>query len=132
VVDETEIADLSTFNDYGACGIDPRLAVGEHDDAQSLADELLNAGFRGVISPNAALPGATNLTLFDERYEKVLLTGFTTWRNPDPTRRLACHLVAECGPPIDLITQTCHVGMPHDAYREHVRDAARATPRRAP
>jgi hypothetical protein len=125
VIDEHDVANLATFDAYEACGLVARIAVGDHSDAQALADELRASGFRGVLSPSAALPGATNLTLFDERYEKVLLTGYTEWRNPDPERRLPCHLVAECGPPIDLITVTCQIGMPHEAYRDHLRTHGR-------
>ncbi len=60
VVDETEIADLSTFLAYDQCGLDPRLAVGAHPEAQELADALIAAGYRGLLSPSAALPGATD------------------------------------------------------------------------
>ncbi len=131
-VDETEIADLSTFERYADCGLDPRLAVGDHAESQALADELRAAGYRGLRSPSAAFPEATNLTLFGERYEKVLLTRPEQWPNPNPQMRLACHLAAESGPPADLITATCFWGMPHDGYRSYVRANHLTEPRTPP
>lgn len=120
-VDEHDIADLSSFERYAACGLDPRIAVGGYAGSQALADELRAHGYRGLLSPCAALHGATNLTLFGERYEKVLRTRPDEWANPNPDLRLACHLAAEASPPADLITQTCFVGMAHDGYRQYLR-----------
>ena len=54
-VSADQIADLSTFDNWEACGLDPAIAVGDHDDSQSLASELRRARFRGVLSPSAAL-----------------------------------------------------------------------------
>lgn len=121
-VEEREIADLSRFEDYSACGLDPRLAVGEHEAAQQLADELREAGYRGLLSPSAAFPGGTNLTLFGERYEKVLRTQPELWPNPRPEIRLPCQLLAEAGPPAELVFETCFIGMEHDGYRTHLRE----------
>lgn len=120
-VQEREIANLASFEDYEACGLDPRLAVAEHDASQKLAEELLAAGYRGLLSPCAALAGATNLTLFGQRYEKVLRTAPARWVNPQPDVRLACSLIAEAGAPIELVTEACFVGMQHDGYREYLR-----------
>lgn len=65
------IADLSTFDAWEACGLDPAVAVGDHADSQALASELRRAGYRGVLSPSAALDvaGAVNLALFGGRVE---------------------------------------------------------------
>ena len=72
-VRERRVADLSTFDRYDACGLDPGLAVDpDHGASRELADELRASGFRGVLSPSAALPGVVNLTVFGERYERVL------------------------------------------------------------
>jgi hypothetical protein len=127
-VEESEIADLSSFAAYDKCGLDPRLAVGDHADSQRLAIELREAGYRGLLSPSAALSGATNLTLFGERYEKVLNSRVDAWTNPNPRVRLACNLLAESGPPGGLITETCFVGMEHEAYREYLRAAGIKAP----
>lgn len=127
-VEENDVADLSTFDAYEECGLDPALAVGDHATSRALAAELRAAGFRGLLSPSAALPGATNLTLFGERYEKVLTTQPDRWVNPDPGMRLACNLVAESGPSIDLLTEACLLGMKHEGYREHLRAKGRRLP----
>jgi RES domain-containing protein len=65
------IADLSTFDAWEACGLDPAIAVGDHADSQALASELRRARYRGVLSPSAALDveGAVNLALFGARIE---------------------------------------------------------------
>jgi hypothetical protein len=125
---EHDIADLSRFADWEACGLDPRTAVAEHEPCQQLARELRAAGYRGVLSPSAALADAVNLTLFGERYEKMLRTQPERWENPQPGLRLPCNLVAEAGPPGELITETCFPGMQHDGYRQHLRDHGKAEP----
>lgn len=116
-VDEPEIADLSTFDAYEQCGIDPRLAVGRHAEARLLAEELRAAGYRGLLSPSAALSGAINLTLFGERYEKVLESDLEQWPNPDPALRTPCALVAPGFPPDELVLRTTFPNQPHAGYR---------------
>lgn len=77
LVMEERIADLSSFDAYAACGLDPAIAVGDHTAAQALGGELRAAGYRGVLSPSAALDvdGAVNLTLFGERIEHRISGG---------------------------------------------------------
>jgi hypothetical protein len=117
-VREHDIADLSTFDRFAACGLDPHDAVGDHERSQALADDLRGAGYRGVLSPSAALAGATNLTLFGPRFEKVLLGGLERWPNPQPEVRVPCSLVVEGNPPEQLVTETTFPGMAHDVYRD--------------
>lgn len=125
-VREQEIADLSTFDDWEACGLDPALALGEHPPSQELADELRDAGYRGLLAPSAALPGAVNLTLFGERYEERLLTGLDSWANPDPAIFLPCTLVTgAAAPPPGLTTATCFRRSPHAGYRSWLAATAR-------
>lgn len=118
-VRESHIADLSTFDRYDACGLDPAIAVGEHHLSRDLADELRGAGFRGLFSPSAALPGVINLTVFGERYEKVLLTDVAAWKNPDVDAWLPVQPVVEEGPvPTQLCTETVFKTKKHERYRK--------------
>jgi RES domain len=132
-VRETLIADLSTFDDYDACGLDRKIAVGRHTVSQRLAGDLRADGFRGVLSPSAALPGVVNLTVFGERYEKVLLTDLAAWRNPDVDAWLAVQTVVEEGPvPAQLCTETVFKTKKHESYRDwmtaHGRPLAATAP----
>jgi RES domain-containing protein len=107
---EHDIADLAGFDAWASCGLDPALAVGSQDKSQELADELRAAGYRGVLSPSAALPGTANLALFGERYEWS--AGFGA--NPDPELWLDVELAAPgAHPPAALIPATCFAGQPH-------------------
>ncbi|HEX6687960.1 MAG TPA: RES family NAD+ phosphorylase, partial [Solirubrobacterales bacterium] len=74
-VEETAIADLSSFEKFSTCGLDPKLAIGKWRQSQALADELREAGYRGLLTPSAALPDGINLTVFGERYEIEISTG---------------------------------------------------------
>jgi len=126
-VRETRIADLSTFDRYEACGLNPVIGVGEHAASQALAEELRAADFRGVLSPSAALPGVINLTLFGQRYEKVLLTDLASWSNPDADAWLPCQRVVEEAPvPVELCTETVFKTKKHETYREWMAAKGRA------
>jgi hypothetical protein len=127
-VREHDIADLSTFDRYEVCGLDHRIAVGSHNDSQALAGELRAESFRGVLSPSAALVGATNLTLFGARFEKVLLGGLDRWANPQPDVRVPCSLVVEGNPPGQLIVETTFEDMEHDGYRNWLRANGKPEP----
>jgi hypothetical protein len=133
VVRETIIADLSSFDDYDACGLDPVIAVGDHAASQALGNELRSAGFRGVLSPSAALPGVGNLTIFGERYERVLLTDPATWPNPDVNAWLPVQIAVEEGPlPVSLCTETVFQTKKHESYREWLVAHGRSLPAAAP
>jgi hypothetical protein len=128
-VEETRIADLATFDAWEACGLDPRIAVAEHGPAQDLADELRDAGYRGVMAPSAALTGIANLTIFGERYEKVLTTTFGCWANPDRDAWLACTLAAPSSQmPTALTTDTVFRTGKHEGYRAWLVRRGRALP----
>lgn len=127
------IADLSDFDRWATCGLDPRDAVAEHEAAQQLGDELRAAGYRGVLAPSAALPGATNLTLFGVRYEAVMAYDLERWSNPDADVWLPCTLVAEAAaPPAELVVKTCFLNAPHAAYRTYLASIGQAPPPGAP
>lgn len=116
-VQESEIADLRSFEDWRSCGIDPEVAVGSHGPCRQLAEALRARGFRGVLSPSAALPDTLNLTLFGRRYERVVTSNPQVWNNPSPGLWLACQAAAaEASPPPRLIRETCFQSDPHRGY----------------
>jgi hypothetical protein len=132
-VREYDIADLSTFDKYEECGLDAKLAVGKHAPAQALADDLREDGFRGVLSPSAALPNVLNLTVFGERYEKELRTDLSAWRNPDPDSWLAVQIAVRNGPmPTELCTEAVFENKRHESYRDWLASKGRKLPRDPP
>ena len=110
------MADLSTFDRYEACGLDPWMAVeDDHTRCQELRRWLESNGYDGVISPSAALPGESNVTMFGER----LLVRQTTrshaaMATPLPDKFVAAsQLGIDAAPPLDLVLETRHYGQPH-------------------
>jgi hypothetical protein len=106
------IADLRDFGRWRACGLDPAIAVDDDQGrARALADDLRAAGFAGVLSPSASLPGHVNLTLFGPRQEAPD-DDSGTWPRPDffcPTV-----LVADrAAPPRGLDARVRFRGAPH-------------------
>lgn len=116
-----DIADLSSFDQYVACGLRPELAIGRHEDAQPLAEELRAAGYRGVLSPAAAYdrPDAVNLTLFGDRIEDHQYGAMPDpSANPRPDLFVPVLLITDSGTPTEH-------AMHHTCYRnEHHRTFA--------
>jgi len=107
---EHNIAELDTFDKIEQCNLDPAAFVDDdHSYCQTLARELCDANFRGVLAPSAAYPGATNLTLFGPRRECRL-----DERNRRPRHYLPCRLVADlAAPPVHVLERTRYYGEPH-------------------
>ena len=67
-VDEKNLVDYSTFDQAEAAGFPPDALI--DDDwgrCQREGTRLREGGYAGVVCPSAALPGATNVTLFGAR-----------------------------------------------------------------
>lgn len=98
-VRETRIADYGTFERAEAAGFPPDALVDDdHERCRAEGTRLREHGFRGVLAPSAALPGATNLTLFGRRLA-------VEWECPDE-RRLASFLPVKqvaVGHPPDVV-----------------------------
>jgi hypothetical protein len=120
---EHDIADLSTFDLIHRSGLEPAQFVSDdHTYCRNLASALRAAGFRGVLSPSAAYPGATNLTLFGPRRECGM-----DEQNSRPEHYVGCHLVADlAAPPQHILARTRYWGEPHVALFEWERRSAKA------
>lgn len=67
---EREIADLAAAASIASSGLDldAMTDLDDYDYCHRLSDELRAAGYRGLLSPNASLIGAVNITLFGDRF----------------------------------------------------------------
>jgi hypothetical protein len=114
-VRETRVADYATFEKAEAAGFPPDALVEEdHERCRAEGTRLRERGFRGVLAPSAALPGAVNLTLFGARLA-------VEWGCED--RRLASFVAARQlavgHPPEDLLPRVRQHGAPHAGLAEH-------------
>jgi RES domain-containing protein len=116
--EETDIADLASFDTITACGLDPAIFVDDdRRPCQAIADELRAAGYRGLLSPSASLPGVTNLTLFDARRELFARPGSTP--NIRPDLYVHVNLAADLSPPpAHILGIVRYYGDPHLGYEE--------------
>ncbi len=135
-VSADQIADLSTFDKWEACGLDPAIAVGDHADSQALASELRRARFRGVLSPSAALDvaGAVNLTLFGGRVEQHV-NGQPLPDAPVEANGpwLPVVLLTDRGAPTPFaMERTCYRSGHHRTLAEWRAERGRRRPRRRP
>lgn len=116
-VSETNIADYATFEKAERAGFAPEALVDEdHERCQHEATRLRQEGFRGVLAPSAALPGAVNLTLFGAREG-------TTWDCPDDQRLgslIPVRQVAVGSPPEDLAGLVRHYDCEHAGLVAHL------------
>jgi hypothetical protein len=115
-VDEQAIAALGSFSEIEACGLDPaRVVDDDQTGARALADELRAHGYRGLLSPSAALDGSVNLTLFGGRREiehdaPILARA----GNPRPQEYLVVQLLADdAAAPPRLLRRTRRWGDRH-------------------
>lgn len=107
-IDEGAIVDYGTFDRAEAEGFPPDALVDDdHERCQVEAQRLKGMGFRGVLAPNAALPGSTNLTLFGAR-SPIDWTTHVTLASGIPTQRLT-----QGAPPPGLTEPVRYYGRAH-------------------
>jgi hypothetical protein len=113
---ETNLADYSTFEKAQAARFPFAALVDEdYERCQAEAERLRERGFRGVLAPSAAMPGAVNLTLFGRRLtvpwdyaEGRLMASFVR------AKRLAVGR-----PPDELLPMVRQRGEPHRLLESH-------------
>lgn len=115
-----DIADLSTFDRWRDCGLDPDMAVADdHSRCQDLAAWLVGQGYRGVVAPSAALPGSINITVFGGRYEHMAVDDPSALPERDPDLWLRVAVAAEgAHPPPELVTRARYRGQPHGGLED--------------
>jgi RES domain-containing protein len=107
-VNEGVVVDYSTFEKAEHAGFPPEALVDDdHEACQKEAQRLFSLGAGGVLSPSAALPGSTNLTLFGQRVP-IQWNAEVQISTAIPVQRLATGQ-----PPEGLVSQVRYYGETH-------------------
>jgi RES domain-containing protein len=126
-VDQRMVVDYSSFERAEEAGFDPAALVDEdYDRCQREGARLRSLNYAGVIAPSAALPGATNVTLFGPRIT-------STWgRSPLLASSIRATVITKGAPPPGLLPKVRQIGTSHAglvAYRaSRASKPARSTP----
>ncbi len=107
-VNQAMIVDYSTFELADLAGFDPDALVDDdYACCQHEGARLRRLGYAGILAPSAALPDATNLTLFGPRVA-------STWgRPPLLASSLPATILTKGAPPPGLLARVRLIGTPH-------------------
>lgn len=110
------IADYSTFELADEAGfIAQALVDDDHTICRNEGLRLRKAGFQGVLSPSAALPGEVNLTLFGARRA-------VAWDEPvELASAVPVRRIAVASPPSGLIDRVRKRGEDHQGLQVYLR-----------
>lgn len=113
-VSEHMIVDYSDFGRAEKAGMPADALIDDdYSRCQAEGERLRNLGFRGVLTPSAALPGVTNLTLFGPRIASA-------WgRDPRLASSVPTAIVAVGAPPGGLAARVRFFGQAHAEYTAH-------------
>jgi hypothetical protein len=107
-INQGMIADYSSFERAEDAGFDPSALVDEdYERCQREGARLRALNYAGVWSPSAALPGATNVTLFGPRMA-------SSWgRSTLLASSIPATIITKGAPPPGLLHRVRQVGMAH-------------------
>jgi hypothetical protein len=107
-VNEGVVVDYGTFEKAERAGFPAEALVDDdHEACQREARRLMGLGAGGILSPSAALPGATNLTLFGPRVP-------IRWEaNVKISTALPAQALATGSPPSGLVDRVRYCGEMH-------------------
>jgi hypothetical protein len=119
-IGEEPIADYGTFEKAQDAGFPPDALIDEDwERCQAEAERLRNLGFRGVLSPAAALPGEMALTLFGGRRA-------IGWdEEPCLASAIPAKVVTVGAPPAGLVERVRFRGEEHRGYAAYALDRGR-------
>jgi hypothetical protein len=119
-INEERIADYSTFEKAEAAGFPPHALIDEDwERCQVEAERLKGLGFRGVLSPAAALAGETAMTLFGGRRT-------VGWdEEPRLASTIPAKIVTVGAPPGGLVERVRFRGEEHSEYAAYAMARAR-------
>lgn len=110
------LADLGTFERAAAAGFPPDALVDEdYSRCQVEGRRLREAGFQGVLSPSAALPGATNLAIFGPRIA-------SSWNvRPVLASSIPATEIAVGSPPEGIVDRVRQRGTTHASLKAYIQ-----------
>ncbi len=121
-VNEGVVVDYGTFAKAENAGFPPEALVDDdHEYCQREAQRLFSLGAGGVLSPSAALPGSTNLTLFGQRVP-IQWTANVEISSAIPVQRIATGQ-----PPEGLVSRVRYFGDAHPDLVRYLTEKARRT-----
>jgi RES domain-containing protein len=109
------LANYGTFQLAEAAGFPPDALVDEdYERCQAEGRRLREAGFQGVISPSAALPETTNLTIFGARIA-------SSWKvRPVLTSSIPATEIAVGSPPEGIVDRVRQRGAAHSSLEAYL------------
>ncbi len=115
-VSQSKIVDYSNFAIAETCGFSPEALIDDdYERCQREGRRLRNEGYNGVLAPSAALPGATNLTLFGKRVR-------IAWDNTPPLcSTVPAQVLVRGAPPPGLVNKVRFKGQTHDDYEGYLK-----------
>jgi RES domain len=120
------LADYGSFDLALTAGFDPGALVDEdYTRCQEEGARLRSLGYRGVVAPSAALPGAINVTLFGARYSIRWMV------QPVTASAIPAAIAAIGAPPPGIVARVRHHGESHESLRHYklAKDAERESVR---
>lgn len=114
-VDEASVVDYSTFEKAEAAGFPADALVDDdHDRCRAEAGWLVSHGVTALLTPSAALPGSTNVTIFGPRVE----ISWTTERRL--TSQMPVQRLSTGAPPVGLTSRVRYFDEAHAPLVEYL------------
>ena len=112
-VDHSYVVDYSTFDRAEQSGFAAEALIDDDQErCRAEGKRLRDLGYAGVLAPSAALPGATNLTLFGPRVS-------ISWESaPALASAIPAAVVTRGAPPPGLVGSVRLRGQLHPGFRE--------------
>jgi RES domain-containing protein len=122
-IDEASVVDYSTFEGAEAAGFPAEALVeDDHERCQAEGSWLVSHGVTAVLSPSAALPGSTNVTVFGPRVP----VSWNTERRL--TSQMPVQKLSTGPPPVGLTARVRYFGEPHPLLASYVEAKRRGSP----
>jgi RES domain-containing protein len=124
-VDQSYVVDYSSFELAERSGFAAEALIDDDQErCRAEGKRLRDLGYAGVIAPSAALPGATNLTLFGPRVS-------ISWDSaPTLASAIPAAVVTRGAPPQGLVARVRFRGQTHASFRQFAAQRSKSERKR--